>query len=75
MIDERDTMKRGTKEFYEIQESFEMSIKNGAAGYIPCDFTKDASNSVSFYANGKVNDAFRAFMAGYVAAKYVYQEQ
>jgi hypothetical protein len=66
-------MKRGTKEFYEVQASFEKSVNNGFFGYISGDLTKDNFNSVTFYANGEVNTAFRVFMAGYAAAKCEYQ--
>ena len=66
-------MKRGTKEFYEMQASFEGSVKNGNFGYISGDLTKDDFNSLTFYANGEVNKAFRIFMVGYAAAKCEYQ--
>jgi hypothetical protein len=51
-------MKRGTKEFYEVQASFEKLVDNGFFGYISGDLTKDNFNSVTFYANGEVNTAF-----------------
>lgn len=66
-------MKRGTKEFYELQESFEKSLNSGYFGYISGDLTKDNFNVKTFYANGSVNSAFLAFMAGYAAAKCEYQ--
>jgi hypothetical protein len=66
-------MQRGTKDFYDVQHSFEKSVDAGSFGYVPSDFTKDTSSSFSFYANGAVNQAFRAFMAGYAAAKCEYQ--
>ena len=67
-------MRRGTKEFYEIRDSFEKSVNSGFFGYIPSDLTKDDFNSTTFYANGAVNTAFRVFMAGYAAAKCEYQQ-
>ena len=66
-------MQRGTKEFYEVQKSFEKAVDGGHLGYIPSDFIKENGPSVTFYANGSVNSAFRAYMAGYAAAKCVYQ--
>jgi hypothetical protein len=66
-------MKRGSKEFYDIQSSFEKSVKNGDFGYMSSDLTKDNFNSFTFYANGEVNKAFKIFMSGYAAAKCEYQ--
>jgi hypothetical protein len=65
-------MKRGTKEFYEMQAQFEKAVDGGFMGYISSDFTKDDSSKFSFYANGEVNKAFLGFMAGYAAARCVY---
>jgi uncharacterized protein (DUF2252 family) len=67
-------MKRGTKEFYEVVESFEQGVKSGAFGYISGDLTKDNFNKNTFYANGEVNTAFRFFMAGYSNAKCEYSK-
>lgn len=67
-------MKRGTKEFYEIQKSFEKAAQAGMFGYISGDFTKDDFNSSTFYANGTVNAAFRAYMAGYAAGMCEYRQ-
>jgi hypothetical protein len=66
-------MLRGTKEFYDIQHSFEKAVDSGELGYITSDFTKDTSSKFSFYANGAVNQAFRAYIAGYAVAKSLYQ--
>ena len=66
-------MKRGAKEFYEIQKSFENLVNIGALGYISGDLTKDDFNATTFYANGEVNKAFRVFMSGYSAARVEYQ--
>ena len=66
-------MKRGTKEHYEIVESFEKAVDGGFCGYIPSDFSKDISNSKVFYGNGEVNKAFMSYMAGYAAAKCEYK--
>ena len=66
-------MKRGTKEFYEIQKTFEKLVNCGSFGYISSDLTKDDFNSTTFYANGEVNTAFRVFMSGYSAARVEYQ--
>lgn len=66
-------MKRGSKEFYEVIDSFEKTVSSGYIGYVPSDFTKDDFNNDTFYANGEVNKAFKSFMAGYAAAKCNYQ--
>ena len=66
-------MKRGTKEFYEVKSSFERAVNSGIFGYISGDLTEDNSRPTTFYANGEVNKAFRAYMAGYAAAKCEYQ--
>lgn len=66
-------MQRGTKEFYEIQKSFETAVKSGCFGYISGDFTKDDFNRSTFYANGEVNSAFRFYMAGYAAGMHEYR--
>ena len=66
-------MKRGTKEFYEVRDSFEKAVKGGFF-YMSGDLTKDDFNSSTFYANGQVNTAFKVFMAGYASAKCTYQQ-
>lgn len=66
-------MKRGTKEFYDMQSQFEKAVDGGFMGYISSDFTKDSSSKYSFYQNGEVNKAFLGYMAGYAAAKSFYQ--
>ena len=66
-------MQRGTKEFYEVRDSFEKAVKSGVFGYISGDLTKEDFNATTFYANGQVNTAFRFYMAGYAAAKCEYQ--
>ena len=65
-------MKRGTKEFYDIQASFEKSIKAGEFGYTSSDLTKDNFNSRTFYANGEVNTLFLVYMAGYASGRCEY---
>ena len=65
-------MKRGTKEFYEIQSQFEKSVDNGDFGYISSDFTKDDFSKDTFYANGQVNSAFKIYLAGYAHARCEY---
>ena len=66
-------MQRGTKEFYEIQKSFEKAVQAGFFGYISGDLTKDNFSSTTFYANGEVNTAFRVYMAGYAAGMCEYR--
>lgn len=67
-------MQRGTKEFYEVRDSFEKAVKNGFFGYISGDLTKDDFNKHTFYANGEVNMAFKVYMLGYTHAKCEYQQ-
>jgi len=65
-------MKRGSKEFYQVQDSFEKAVKLGVFGYMSSDLTKDDFNKNTFYANGEVNKAFLAYMAGYSAGRLEY---
>ena len=65
-------MKRGTKEFYDIQESFEKAVNSGALGYIPSDFEEHNSGNHTFYANGAVDSAFKCFLHGYSAGRCEY---
>lgn len=66
-------MKRGTKEFYEVKDAFEKAVNGGFLGYLPSNLDEDDFSTSTFYANGQVNDAFRAFMTGYAAAKCRYR--
>ena len=72
------TIKKGSKEFYEVVESFESSIRSLPV-FTPNDFSKEDKNksnapSTYFYCNGQINSMFLVFMAGYVAAKKEYQQ-
>jgi len=67
-------MKRGSKEFKDVQSAFERIISNVYLGYMSSDLSKDDSNTRCFYANGEINRMFKAYMAGYAAAKLEYQE-
>ena len=65
-------MVRGSKEFYEVQESFEKALRLGVFGYLPNNFEKDDFGKNTFYANGEVNKAFLTYMAGYSAGRLEY---
>ena len=67
-------MQRGTKEFYDVKDSFEKAVNQGLFGYMSSDLTKDEANKDTFYANGEVNKAFKAYMTGYACAKCEYQQ-
>ncbi len=67
-------MKRGTQEFYELQQSFEKAIKSenfplyGVSSYDRVSRDEELPTS-QFYNDGVVNQLFHAFMAGYANAK------
>lgn len=61
---------KGTKEFYEVQEVFEKYIQSSACSiYFGCEIVRADKNLKHFYENGKLNDAFVLFMAGYSMGK------
>lgn len=62
-------MKRGTKEFEEVQEAFEDMVNQGALDYLFDRSDKGGFNSTKFYAKDETNKAFCAFVAGYLTAK------
>ena len=71
------SVKRGSKEFYEMIDSFELHLKNSHI-YVTdmSKVSKDDSENLPktyFYNNGSVNNMFLMFMAGYVSAKSEYQ--
>lgn len=71
------SIKRGSKEFYEVVDSFEMSLKS-APIYASSDLSKITKEEMAntpphyFYNNENINNMFLMFMAGYVAAKSQY---
>lgn len=71
------SIKRGSKEFYEVVKSFEMSLK-AAPIYVGSDLSKVTKEEMEttpahyFYNNGNINNLFWMFMSGYVAAKMEY---
>lgn len=70
------TIKKGSKEFYEVMDAFEMHLKQSAI-YVT-DMSRvsrdDEHNPTGyFYNNGNVNNLFLMFMSGYVSAKSNYQ--
>lgn len=66
---------KGTKEFYEVQDAFEKYIESQNCpvyfGAKPVRAPREASH---FYENGKINDAFILFMAGYMNGRLVYMQ-
>lgn len=73
------SIKRGSKEFYEMVESFENTLKASPVYVSASDMSKvskedmDKTPSHYFYNNGTINTMFYMFMSGYVAAKKEYQ--
>jgi len=61
-------MKKGSKEFEELRKQFESDIKKLPI-YIGANADREERYSTSFYSNGKINDLFIAYMAGYQNAK------
>lgn len=71
------SIKRGSKEFYDVMDAFEMHAKQSSI-YLS-DYTRVDRNDANtpncyFYENGKTNDLFTMFMCGYVSAKAEYQQ-
>lgn len=73
------SIKRGSKEFYDVVQSFENSLKT-APIYTGSDLSKVTKEEMEstpahyFYNNGNVNNLFWMFMSGYVAAKQEYMQ-
>lgn len=71
------SIKRGSKEFYEVVQTFEMSLK-ALPIYVSSDLSKVAKEEMEntpehyFYHNGNINNLFLVYMSGYVAAKREY---
>lgn len=67
---------KGTKEFYEMIESFEKYAKSENCNiYFGCDFQKENKslwNKQIYYTNGKLNDAFKLFIFGYSCGRCEY---
>ncbi len=65
-------MKKGDKEFYELQEQFEKTMKELIYGHKLDKVAKDAKVPAGeFYNDGYVNKMFHAFMHGYSYSKSV----
>ncbi len=63
---------KGTKEFYEIQKDFEKYIEgSNCRVYFGCKPVR-AKEAKYFYENGKMNDAFIMYMAGFSNGKLRY---
>ena len=69
------TIKKGSKEFYEVMDSFEMHLKSSQIYATDLSRVARGDNCPSgyFYNNGNTNNMFLMFMAGYVSAKAEYQ--
>jgi len=65
-------MVRGSKEFYQVQDSFEKAVNLGVFGYMSSNLEKYNFNKNTFYENGEVNKAFLVYMAGYSAGRLEY---
>lgn len=64
-------MTRGTKEFYDLQNQFEKDVENIPV-YTGAKIERNKEQSATshyFYDNGKLNDLFLGYMAGYQLAK------
>jgi hypothetical protein len=70
------SIKKGSKEFYEVIEAFEMHVKNSTvyvADLSRVDRNDENTPNGYFYNNGTTNNLFLMFMSGYVSAKANYQ--
>lgn len=65
---------KGTKEFYDLQDSFERYIKDvkNCPIYIGAKIERAEKSARHFYENGKINDLFLVYMAGYSAGRLNY---
>ena len=70
------SIKKGSKEFHEVMQAFEMHVKNSSV-YVNdlsrVDRNDENTPTGYFYNNGNTNNLFLMFMSGYVSAKAVYQ--
>ena len=68
-------MKRGSKEMYDLMVYFESNINKVV--YVGSDFSREDKELWEighYYCNGKVNDLFLAYMAGYGHGKSVQRD-
>lgn len=66
------TVVQYSKEMYDLMDFFEKNI--GKVTYVPGDFKREEKSlwkNRNYYCNGRVNDAFRIFMQGYIHCKSV----
>lgn len=64
---------KGTKEFYDLQNAFEAFIQSKECPiYIGCKIERAAKTAKHFYGNGRLDDLFVAYMAGYMAGRLNY---
>lgn len=58
-------MKAYSKEFYEVQEGFERTVKSGQTNFMYRLERSPRTEKHSFYQNGETDKAFQMFMQGY----------
>lgn len=61
-------MKKNGKEFEELRKQFEADLKTIPV-YVGANPDREPRDSSFYYSNGKINDLFIGYMAGYQAAK------
>jgi hypothetical protein len=68
-------MRKGTKEFEEIQYYFEKYITGKHFNhYLPVDLTRAPKDAKHIYENGAIDMAFDLYFAGYALGRSVYME-
>jgi hypothetical protein len=74
---------RGTKEFQDVMNSFEKSLKSDYAGYIRGEVKRldphgrpvDGCPNDQFYGNGEINQMFKIFFLGYMSGRAEYMNR
>mgnify|MGYP007131756793 CR=1 FL=1 len=61
-------MKKNGKEFEELRNQFEADLPTIPV-YVGANPEREPRDSSFYYSNGKINDLFHAYMAGYQSAK------
>lgn len=63
-------MKKNSKEFEELRKQFEHDLVKGEdMPYVGACPDREPRDSQYYYSNGKINDLFKVYMAGYQSAK------
>lgn len=61
---------KGTKEYYELRDCFERYVMSSECQiYFGCKIVRAPVEAKHFYENGKLNEAFIMYMAGYSYGK------